>query len=227
MIDDWTPAQEDIDWTQSHFDSMAIGDTWSVSGALLEKSGDKELVLRQYPAESSMAVERVANVCSEIGIVLDTKDAQLIEDPVKAAQDAAQEWTCPDTNIPLVNFNLEGAVWSMNVVPSEDEQGESMLIEQWAVRITHPNEDGDEHEVFMTPMDYHMIAGDDVFFTWREMRVIEREEAIRIADDIILELLEGRVILLGESLKQDEEEHIVPPHMRGMLVKTTSLGEEE
>ena len=175
MIDEWTPAQEDIDWTQSHFDSMAIGDTWSVSGALLEKAGDKELVLRQYPAESAMAVERVAKVCATIDIAFDTEDAQLIEDPVKAAQEAAQEWTCPDTNIPLVN----------------------------------------------------MIAGDDVFFTWREMHVIEREEAIRIADDIVLELLEGRVILLGESLKQDDEEHIVPPHMRGMLVKTTSLGEEE
>ena len=62
MIDDWTPAQEDMDWTKEHFDSMALGDTWSVSGALLEKVDKDELALRQYPPESSMAVERIAIV---------------------------------------------------------------------------------------------------------------------------------------------------------------------
>ena len=36
LIDDWTPQKEDLDWTQNHFDNMAIGDTWSVSGALIE-----------------------------------------------------------------------------------------------------------------------------------------------------------------------------------------------
>ena len=39
------------------------------------------------------------------------------------------------------------------------------------------------HVVNMTPMDYHLIAGDDLFFNWRGLRVIERGEAIQLADD--------------------------------------------
>ena len=232
MIDNWQPQKEDLDWTQEHFDSMADGDTWSVSGALLEKVSDKELALRQYPTESAMAVERIARVCEDLDILLNTDEAELIEDPVEAAQQAAQEWTHPESQIPLVNFDLVNAEWSMNVAPSQSEEGEPILVEQWIVRITHPNEDGDDHEILMTPMDFHLIAGDDLFFSWRELRVIEREEAIKLSKDIVLELIEGNVVLLGESLKDDDEdeEHIVPPHMRGMLVLKSNIshsGEEE
>ena len=54
MIDDWTPQQEDKDWTQQHINTMAVGDTWTVSGALIEKTGKDVLTLRQYPAESAI-----------------------------------------------------------------------------------------------------------------------------------------------------------------------------
>tara|TARA_R110002051_G_scaffold69508_6_gene125065 strand:- start:747 stop:1427 length:681 start_codon:yes stop_codon:yes gene_type:complete len=226
MIDDWKPAQDDIDWTREHLNSMAVGDTWSVSGALIEKTGKDELALRQFPAESSMAIERVAKVCVEIDVNLDINEAELIEDPMEAAQKAAQEWVDPASDIPLINFDLENATWSVNAVPSQDEQGESVIIDQWTVRVTHPNEDGDEHEVLMTPMDYHIIAGDDLFFSWQGMRVIEREEAIVLADDrekLMGGLADSTIELLGTN----HNDSVVPPHLRGMLMTHTNLDEEE
>ena len=201
MIDDWTPAQEDMDWTKEHFDSMALGDTWSVSGALLEKVDKDELALRQYPPESSMAVERIAIVCNQIDIKFSSAQAELIEDPMAAAQKAAQ-----------------------------DESGSAVLIDQWTVRVLHPNDDGDDHEVIMTPMDFHLIAGDDLFFTWKGLRVIERDEAIELADNglTMTRLSEGDVILLGSNHTEDEEKLVVPPHLRGMLMsRLTNVIEEE
>lgn len=228
MIDNWTPQQEDIDWTRQHTNTMAVGDTWTVSGALIEKTDKDVLTLRQYPAESAMAIERVARVCAEIDITFNVKEAQLIEDPLEAAQNAAKEWADPESGIPLVNFDLENAEWIINVVPSQDESGKTVLIDQWTVRITHAKdeEEGEAHEVFMTPMDYHLVAGDDLFFNWQGYRVIEREEAILLADDgsLIPMLQNGTVILFGTQHK----EMAVPPHMRGMLVSSnTNLGEEE
>jgi len=231
MIDNWTPAQDDIDWTRNHFDSMAVGDTWSVSGALLEKTDASELTLRQYPAESAMAVDRVSKVCGEINVTFSSEDAELIEDPMEAAQQAAKEWTDPESNIPLVNFDLAHGEWSVNAVPSQNEQGESVIIDQWSVRITHPNDEGEDHEVLMTPMDYHIIAGDDLFFAWQELRVIERDEAIELADglDNLRDgLLHRSIVLLGTNYTNGSgEEFTVPPHLRGMLMANTANLEEE
>ena len=227
MIDNWQPQKEDLDWTDNHFTNMAVGDTWSVSGALLEKTAEKQLTLRQYPVESAMAVDRGSKVCDEIQVEFVTEGSELIEDPISAAQNAAKEWADPASNIPLVNFDLENAEWSVHVVPSQDENGKSTLTDQWTVRITHPNdeEEGEVHEVLMTPMDYHLIAGDDLFFNWRGLRVIERGEAIELADnDNLMSVLGNDVLLLGSNLG----ELVVPPHMRGMLVtRLPKIGSEE
>ena len=230
MIDDWKPAEEDMDWTERHFDSMAVGDTWSVSGALLEKTEEKQLTLRQYPAESSLAVQRVQLVCEAINIDFNSEGSQLIEDPMKAAQQAAQEWQDPESGIPLVNFDLANPHWSVSAVPSQDAEGNAVLTDQWTVRITHPNEEGDAHEVLMTPMDYHLIAGDDLFFTWNDMRVLERQEAIEIGNsrEYMLQMIDGNIMLLGDTLVNDEEETLeVPPHLRGMLMTRITTDEEE
>jgi len=230
MIDDWKPAEEDMDWTERHFDSMAVGDTWSVSGALLEKTEEKQLTLRQYPAESSLAVQRVQLVCEAINIDFNSEGSQLIVDPMKAAQQAAQEWQDPESGIPLVNFDLANPHWSVSAVPSQDAEGNAVLTDQWTVRITHPNEEGDAHEVLMTPMDYHLIAGDDLFFTWNDMRVLERQEAIEIGNsrEYMLQMIDGNIMLLGDTLVNDEEETLeVPPHLRGMLMTRITTDEEE
>lgn len=230
MIDNWQPQKEDLDWTDDHFSSMAVGDTWSVSGALLEKTAEKELTLRQYPVESAMAVERLSKVCDEIQVEFNVEGAELIEDPISAAQKAAEAWAHPESGIPLINFDLDNPEWSVHAVPSVDENGESVIIDQWTVRITHPNdeEEGEVHEVLMTPMDYHLIAGDDLFFNWRGLRVIERGEAIELSDNdsLLHHIVNGTVILLGSKYMDSD----VPPHMRGMLVSALNnldVDEEE
>ena len=228
MIDDWQPTKNDIEWTKNHFGNMAVGDTWSVSGAIVEKTAKDELTLRQYPPESALAVERVAVVGGEVDVQFNTKDAELIEDPMLAAQNAAKQWTDPESGIPLVNFDLSNPVWSVTAVPSQDEKGNAVLIDQWVVTVAHPNdeEEGEVHTVNMTPMDYHLIAGDDLFFTWRDMRVIQREEAIKLADEgLTVELLLSKqIMLLGSELIEDEN-YPVPPHLRGMMV--TRITDEE
>ena len=82
----------------------------------------------------------------------------------------------------------------------------------------------------MTPMDYHLIAGDDLFFTWNDMRVLERQEAIEIGNsrEYMLQMIDGNIMLLGDTLVNDEEETLeVPPHLRGMLMTRITTDEEE
>lgn len=228
LNDKWKPTNDDIEWTKNHFGNMAVGDTWSVSGAIVEKTDKDELTLRQYPPESAMAIERVALVCNEFDVEFISEHAELIENPMEAAQNAAKQWADPESGIPLANFDLANPTWSVTAVPSQDETGNAVLIDQWIVTVTHPNdeEEGEVHSVNMTPMDYHLIAGDDLFFTWRNLRVIERQEAIRLADEgLTVELLLSKqIILLGSELIEDEN-YVVPPHLRGMMV--TRITDEE
>ena len=72
-----------------------------------------------------MAVDRVSKVCDEIQVEFITEGSELIEDPISAAQNAAKEWSDPVSNIPLVNFDLADAEWSVHVVPSQDESVET------------------------------------------------------------------------------------------------------
>ena len=197
MIDNWTPEQQDIDWTQEHFNSMAVGDTWSVSGALIEKISDTELSLRQYPAEAALAAERVAKVCGEMGVVFNTEDAELIDDPMASAAAAASGWVCPESNIHLCNFDLQDAEWSVSAVPTQTNTGEAEITDQWTVRITHPNDDG------------------------------EREEAVRYADDreSFLACLDNlSIALLGSTYN---ESPVPPHMRGMLVTKLTALGEEE
>jgi hypothetical protein len=229
MIDKWTPSEEDKQWTKNQIDSMVVGDTWSVSGALFEKTNDEELSLRHYPTESAIAISRIIKVCESIDYVTNIDEAQMIDDPMQAAQDAAKEWEDPESGIPLVNFDLANAEWILNAIPTQDAQGNSIIIDQWTVQITHPNPNGDAHEVIMSAMDYHTIAGDDIFFSWNGLRVIERGEAITLADksDVILQMIEGNIIILGTKYIDGMSVMVVPPHMRGMMVSPNAAFKDE
>ena len=214
ITDNWMPAEEDIVWTREHYEKMSMGDTWGVADAVLRKDeGNILTVLKASPA-SLLPLERIKKVCALIGVDMIADDAELIQDPQAAAQAAAEEWTSPNTGIPLVNFDLENAEW---VLLDPDE-------ESWRVAIRHHDE-GDTDEVALSPMDYHLLAGDELFFTWDNMRVLERHEIIDMADEVdIVHALENDTVVIMPSVWKEKP---VPPHLRGLIFNTKGIEEEE
>jgi len=214
IADDWKPQEEDINWTREHYEKMSIGDTWGVADAVLRKDEDNILTVLKASPASLLPLERIKKVCEIIGVELVADNAELIQDPQAAAQAAAEEWTSPNTGIPLVNFDLESAEW-MLLDPDE---------ESWRVAIRHHDE-GDTDEVALSPMDYHLLAGDELFFTWDNMRVLERHEIIDMADGgTIMRALEDNTVIIMPSVWKEKP---VPPHLRGLIFNTKGIEEEE
>jgi len=207
MIEDnWEPTAEDIEWTKEHYERMQIGDTWGIADAVLLKEEDGFRITKATPS-SILPLERIGKVCVEIGITLTAEGVEVIEDPMQAAQETAQEWVHEESGVPLVNFDLEGAEWR------ETENGE------WRVSVKHED---DEQE--LAPMDFHLIAGDELFFSWDGMNVLERGEIIEIADaGTLMKGLEEESIVIMPS---NWNGRLVPPHLRGLIFKARRDEEE-
>ena len=219
--DDWTPSENDIEWTRGQLERMQVGDTWGVADSVLRKDIDNVLTVVQASPASIMPLERIKKVCAEIGYKLFTDGAEIIHDPQAAAQQAAQEWE--HEGIPVVNYDLENAEW-MCIDPD---------TEAWRVLVRHESDNPDKpHEVALSPMDYNILAGDELFFTWDGMRVLERHEIILMADDdTLLSGLQNNEVFVMPTVWKGT---LVPPHLRGLIFVTdferflaTTTGEEE
>ena len=208
MIEDnWQPTAEDITWTKDHYEKMQVGDTWGIADAVLIKEEDGFRVTKATPS-SILPLERIGKVCIEIGITLSAEGVEIVEDPMQAAQDTAKDWLHEESGIPLVDFDLENAEWR------ELENGE------WRVLVKHED---DEQE--LAPMDFHLIAGDELFFSLDGMNVLERSEIIEIADNgtLMNELKDASVVIMPSNWNG----HAVPPHLRGLIFRTNERGDEE
>lgn len=208
MIEDnWEPTQDDLEWTKAHYERMQVGDTWGVADAVIRKDEDGLVVIKATP-QSILPLERIGKVCVQLGISLTAEDAEMVDDSMKAAQEAAQSWVHEESGALLVNFELEEPTWF------ENEEGE------WRVLLKH--DDGFEQSV--APMDYHLLAGDDLFFSWKGMQVLDREALIDMADDttFVDSLKSGEVLLMPSEWQGD----VIPPHLRGLVFRT-SRDEEE
>jgi len=211
--DDWKPTDEDLEWTKEHFERMQIGDTWGVADAVLKKVSDNHLNVESATPSSMMPLERIGKVCVELDIDFTAADAEIVHDPQEAAQKAALEWT-HESGIPVSNFDMENAEW---VCLDEDES--------WRVIVRHESDDPDKpHEVALAPMDYHLLAGDELFFSWKGMLVLEREEIIGMTDDgsLMRSLETGDVIVMPTTWNHE----LVPPHLRGLIFNTVRDEEE-
>jgi len=210
--DEWQPKEEDVEWTREQFKRMSVGDTWGVADAVLRKEDNNTLKVIQASPSSILPLERISKVCEVLEVFFDTSETQIVHDPQAAAQEAAQEWACPKSGIPIVNFDLENAEW-IEVLHGEEST--------WRVLVRHESDDPDEpHTVELSPMDYNLVAGDDLFFTWRDQqgetwRVIEREEIIELADkDAFNRPLVDEMIFVMPSMYEGV---IIPPHLRGLI----------
>lgn len=207
MIEDnWTPTEEDLEWTKEHYERMQIGDTWGVADAVIRKDENGLVVIKATP-QSILPLERIAKVCHALDIELTAEEAEMVDDSMQAAQEAAQSWAHEESGALLVNFELEDPTWF--------ETDES----EWRVLIKHD----DGYEQILSPMDYHLLAGDDLFFTWKGLRVVEREALINIADTTTLidSLTSGDILLMPSEWRGD----VIPPHLRGLLFN--ALRDEE
>ena len=184
-----------------------MGDTWGIADAVLIKEEDGFRVTKATPS-SILPLERIGKVCIEIGITLSAEGVEIVEDPMQAAQDTAKDWLHEESGIPLVDFDLENAEWR------ELENGE------WRVLVKHED---DEQE--LAPMDFHLIAGDELFFSLDGMNVLERSEIIEIADNgtLMNELKDASVVIMPSNWNG----HAVPPHLRGLIFRTNERGDEE
>lgn len=216
MIEDgWEPTPEDVSWTKETINKMSVGDTWGVADAVLQKVDDDHFdVLKLSPA-SILPLQRVKKVLNALDVELTADNAELVEDAQAAAQQSAETWTCPSSGVPIVNFDLDKPEWVCI------EEGE----ETWRVIVSHTNDEGDVFEVPLSPMDYHLVAGDDLFFTWDNMKVLERHEIIIMADEGTLTkaLNEKEVVIMPTMWN----ESLVPPHLRGLIFSTKVKDEEE
>jgi len=214
MIEDnWEPTEDDIEWTRGQLERMQVGDTWGVADSVLRKDIDNVLTVVQASPTSIMPLQRIGKVCAQIGYKLNTEGAEIIHDPQAAAQQAAQEWE--HEGIPVVNYDLENAEW-MCIDPD---------AEAWRVIVRHESDDPDKpHEVALSPMDYNLVAGDELFFTWDGMIVIERDEIIEMADNdtLMANLSAGFVIIMPTTWRG----RLVPPHLRGLIFRTNRDEEE-
>lgn len=212
--EEWEPTEDDIGWTKDHFARMQVGDTWGVADAVIKKESETHLNVVSASPSSLLPLERIGKVCVALDIEFTAADAEIIHDPQGAAQEAAQEWEYE--GIPLTNFDLENAEWIL-----VDDTNET-----WGVVIRHESDDPDKpHEVTMAPMDYHLIAGDELFFSWKGMPVLEREEIITLADDRMFQraLFIERIVIMTTH---DEDGDLVPPHLRGLIFKAVRDEEE-
>ena len=218
--DDWNPTKEDIEWTREQVEKMQVGDTWGVADAVLRKDVDNVLTVLKASPASIMPLERIKKVCNEIGYVLIDDQAEIIHDAQAAAQEAAQEWSCTHEGCQerIVNFDLENVEW-LCLDPD---------AEAWRVVVSHETAEGERHDVQVSPMDYNLVAGDELFFTWEGMPVLERHEIIDLADaGTLLRAIETKRVVIMPSTWNSE---LVPPHLRGLIFRTKPpiyIGEEE
>jgi hypothetical protein len=217
MIEDnWIPTDEDIKWTKQTIEQMSIGDTWGVADSILRKeSEDHYDVLKASPA-SILPLQRIGKVLAELDIELTASNAEIVEDAQAAAQQSAQEWSCTQCDELIANFSLELGKW---VLLDDDEH------ESWRVAVSHQTNDGETHEVALSPMDYHLVAGDELFFSWKNNDTLERERIIELADaDLLMDALQsGEVFIMPTNYEGD----LIPPHLRGLLFEKHNPQDEE
>ena len=230
-IADWEPTEQDIEWTRGYVAELEDDATWTAGEMMYQKTGDTQLTLIQRTERAAEAHERVAKVLDAIEwdcIVSD--DLRIIptdpQEQVEQAQETARQWICPteECETRLVNCDLDDVAWrNMGMQPAITPDGTETQAERWLVVMGCV---GCGEELRMNPLDYALLAGDDLFHTFHTERVIykvlSREQTIELIDAGGEGLALGSRGVFGES---------IPPHMQGAFcsveVKSASTVEEE
>ena len=222
----WEPTEDDLHWTLEELDAIAIDGVWQTGEMQYVRTGEKELTLLSRTERSAEAHLRVLIVLAAIEWTCKDDEANVVpDDPLaqlQQAQEQARGWECPvddcDTN--LVDCDLTDVLWVIHgMQPAMDAEGNETQAERWLVHLTCT---GCASETPMNPLDYALLAGDDLFYTYRtrdaEYTSLSREATIELVDAGDAGVPLGSFDLQGNTL---------PPHMQGTYCMVRSLHSEE
>lgn len=228
----WEPTDDDIAWTKNVVEALEVGQDWLEGEMAFRRTGEKTLTLISRTERAGEPAERVGIVLENMDWELDTSETKVIpNDPAAVMgnmQQEAQSWMCPScSEVPIVNLPLEDAQWRVIITGEHGIEvagaGNTEQEEQWVVVTPCP---GCTADVLLSPMDYSLVAGEDLFYTWNAgdltLRVLARDEVTQLVDADLLSPEDS--VVLGSVYKDT----VVPPHMRGTLcIAVSTTGEEE
>ena len=239
----WEPTEDDIRWTEEILKSMEPGKAWVEGEMTFLCSDENTLSLVSRTERAEEPARRVGIVVEKLGWKFIDEEVNVMpDDPLEmmqAAQEVAQDWTCPHCRDErLANCDLERAQWvSAGMQIAMEEDGQFQQHERWTVIIQccQCNE-----EIVMQPMDYAMIAGEELFYSWRSTS----SPAVTIDDEDMFELKcmhQAQIIDMVDNEKEIVTEITgstwrgkpLPPHMQGTIVTVEEIfptpiyGEEE
>ena len=215
--DAYAVSEDDITWTRQRLETLAIDDTMVMGEMLVTRTGEESLKVLASTERSMPVVERLALVLDAMDWDADVDTVRVTpDDPAQAVMEAQREalsCVCPENDCEerIANMSLEAATWETLGEHTAIENGEEVLAERWVARVVC---DACEHVFDMAPLDYGLLAGEDLFYTWRVdedtvLKVLPREELVELVDNET----EFDYILLGSA----HEDALAPPHMRGTL----------
>tara|TARA_R100000008_G_scaffold10615_1_gene5328 strand:+ start:4342 stop:5040 length:699 start_codon:yes stop_codon:yes gene_type:complete len=215
--DAYVVSEEDKTWTRQRLEALAIDDTMVMGEMLITRTAEKGIKVLASTERSMPVVERLALVLEAMDWDADIDEVRMTpDDPTQAVMEAQREalsWMCPsgDCEERIANMTLENATWESLGEHTAIEEGEEVLAERWVARV---NCNQCEHVFDMAPLDYGLLAGEDLFYTWRiaednVLRVLPREELVELMDNDV----KFDYLLLGSA----HDGNPAPPHMRGTL----------
>ena len=227
----WTPTDTDLEWTRAQLDALGMGEVWDAGEMKYQRTGEAQLTLLTRTERATEAHGRVLIALESLEWECVDGDAIITpDDPVEQlqqAQEFAREWRCPNEECEtlLVDCDLDAAAWvNMGMQPAIALDGSEMEAERWLVDVPCIS---CATPVPMNPLEYALIAGDDLFHTFSTpevtYRVLSREQTIALIDE------GGEGFALGSRGINNEA---IPPHMQGAfctveIESDTSLLEEE
>ena len=222
----WEPSDVDIEWTEAVLDTLEPGKSWVEGEMTFLCTGEKELSLVSRTERSEEPAQRVGIVLQHLGWNYDDTQTSIIpDDPLEAMrtmQEVAQAWTCyACEGVSLTDCDLDKAQWVNDGNHTAFTEEGLQEFPRWVVRVSCI---GCGEELNMSPMDYSLLAGEDIFYTWvtplgDTLHALDRQTLIEMADlgDY------GETSIVGTIW----EGHHVPPHMQGTYCSVTRSSEEE
>ena len=232
MSEIWEPTEDDVKWTRHELEGIEIGGTWSTGECLFLRAEERALTVLSVQERAVPVIDRVESVLNAMEWTMNKEGMQIVpDDPAQQmamAQHEASNCKCPtkDCEMRLVNMDLEKAEWmNHGPQPTLDVNGNEGLADRWLVKVVCHECDG---AVNIAPIDYGLIAGDELFYTVNlyegvTLRVMAREEIIEMVDN---EGDEG-FIVGSHFINALDEKHDIPPHIQGSYVQLVRHDEEE
>ena len=180
---DWQPESELLAWAKQHFESIPVNGVWSPdsTGVQYMKTDEKTwLLMSMYEHPDSKDYHnKMLVLMNAVGYEVATPDGfETITPPLDPShqaemhyqqkQELAMGWKC-DCGEHLANFELENRTDEyVETIEAQLDNGQSAPLQLWRCHITCPT---CETNIPMEPDDYHVLAGDELFMQFTNMKV--------------------------------------------------------